>query len=115
MRVAGDRRAFLPEFRQEAVALMERGGCSYGELSERLGVGKSTLYKWYKAEMARKKAHRPKVTTPGAEVAKAEESLEQRAARLEREVARLQRENARLEEDRAILKKAAAWFAKENQ
>lgn len=114
MRVSGDRRAFLPEFRQEAVALMERGGCSYRELSERLGVGKSTLYKWYKAEMARKKAHRPKATAE-AEVAKAEESLEQRAARLEREVARLQRENARLEEDRAILKKAAAWFAKENQ
>jgi transposase-like protein len=113
MRVNGPRRVFTPEFRQEAVALMERGGLSYGELSKRLGISKQALQKWYMAEMARKKARRPK--TPEAAAAKREESQKERAERLQREVARLQRENARLEEDRAILKKAAAWFAKENE
>jgi transposase len=115
MRENGPRRVIPAEFRQEAVALMERGGMSYRELSKRLGVGETTLYKWYKAEMARKKARRPKTASPEAQAAQAEESLKQRVARLEKENARLQRDNARLEEDRAILKKAAVWFAKEHE
>ena len=113
MRVRGPRRVFPVEFRQDAVALMERTQRSYGQLSEELGVSKATLRKWYVAEMARKKARRPK--TAGNAIVPATETLEQRAARLECEVARLQRENARLEEDRAILKKAAAFFAKESE
>ena len=104
---------FPVEFRQETVALMLRTERSYQQLSEELGVCKSTLRKWYVAEMARKKARRPKVKD--SPVDPASETLEERAARLEREVARLQRENARLEEDRAILKKAAVWFARENE
>jgi len=113
MRVRGPRRAFPVEFRQDAVALMERTQRSYREVAEELGVSKSALRRWYVAEMARKKARRPKTT--GSPVVTATETLAERAARLEREVARLQRENARLEEDRAILKKAAAFFAKESE
>ena len=113
MRVNGPRRVFTPEFRQEAVALMERGGMSYGELSGRLGVSKGALQKWYMAEMSRKKGRRPK-TTKGVE-GPAEESDKSRAERLERENAKLQRRIDQLEEDRAILKKAAAFFAKESE
>jgi transposase-like protein len=43
------------------------------------------------------------------------ETLEQRVARLERENERLHKENAELRMHREILKKAAAFFAKENE
>ena len=117
MRVNGPRRVVTFEFRQEAVALMERGGVSYGELSKRLGVSKSALYRWYREEMSkkapRKKAPRKKAaplkTLESILAPRSGESLEQRAARLEREVGRLQRENARLEDDQIILKKVAAF------
>ena len=114
MRVNGPKRLIAPEFRQDAVALMERGGLSYAELSNRLGVGKSTLYKWYRAEMARKKAPRPKTTVAPSPVVEGE-SDKDRAERLAKENAKLQRRVAQLEEDRAILKKAAAFFAKESE
>ena len=111
MRSRGPNRVFPVEFRQDAVALMERTQRSYQQVADELGVSKATLRKWYVAEMARKKARRSK----GSSFIPANETAEQRAERLEREVARLQRENARLEEDRAILKKAAAFFAKESE
>jgi transposase-like protein len=108
------KRAFTPEFRADAVAMMHRRDCSFGELGEALGVNPNTLRTWYKAdEMARKKGKRPGGAAPKA--APAGESDKKRADRLEREVARLQRDNERLQEDRAILKKAAAFFAKESQ
>jgi transposase len=107
-------RTYPPEFRADAVALMQRRECSYRELGEELGVNPHTLRSWYKAdEMARKKGKRPQGAS--SEKAPSGESVEQRAERLEREVARLQRENERLQEDRAILKKAAAFFAKESE
>jgi transposase-like protein len=43
------------------------------------------------------------------------ETKEQRMARLERENERLRKENESLRTDREILKKAAAFFAKENE
>ena len=44
-----------------------------------------------------------------------EESAAGKLARLEREVLRLEKENASLRIDREILKKAATFFAKENE
>jgi transposase len=106
-------RTYAPEFRAEAIAMMQRRDCTFHELSEALGVHPNTLRGWYKAdEMARKKGKRPEGASP--KKAPAGESDKARADRLEREVARLQRRTERLEEDRAILKKAAAFFAKES-
>jgi len=113
MRRRPTRRQFSTEFKQDAVALMQRRNCSYREVSEELGVPPNTLRGWYIAEeMAKQKGKRPKT---GLVSPPERESAEQRADRLEKEVARLQGENERLQEDRAILKKAAAFFAKESE
>src|SRR6478752_7413631 len=107
MRVA---RRYTVEFKEEAIALMRRGGRSFPELSRDLGVSIFSLRAWYKAdEMARKKGKRPKLTLTNA-TALAKETPEQRIERLERENAKLLRQVERLEEDREILKKAAAFF-----
>ena len=63
--------------------------------------------------MARKKIKRPQ--KGGDSAAPADETPEDKVQRLERENAKLLRRVERLEEDRAILKKAAAFFAKENE
>lgn len=106
-------RSYPPEFRSEAVALMRRRDCSYAEVAQELGVNQHTLRGWYMADvMARKKSKAPK--KPAVE-ASAGETPEEKMHRLERENAKLRKQVERLEEDRAILKKAAAFFAKENE
>ena len=106
-------RTYPPEFRAEAVALMRRRDCSYSEMAQELGVNQHTLRGWYMADvMARKKGKHPNKT---ASEASAGETPEEKVQRLERENAKLRKQVERLEEDRAILKKAAAFFAKENE
>lgn len=110
MRVTREHRQFTPEFRAEAVALLERGDRTFERVADDLGVSYYTLRYWYKAaQMAKKR----KKTAGGAPVAG--ESDKEKLARLERENAALRRENETLKIDRAILKKAAAFFAKENE
>jgi transposase-like protein len=67
--------------------------------------------------VARKSDKKKRVLTPAEAAAEArkDETPEQRIARLEKELGKLQRRNAQLEMDREILKKAAAFFAKENE
>ena len=106
-------RTYPPEFRAEAVALMHRRDCTYGEVAEELGVNQHTLRTWYMADLMAKK--KGKGSKKRSSQPAADETLEQRANRLEKENAKLLKRLERLEEDRAILKKAAAFFAKESE
>jgi transposase len=107
-------RHFTDPFVQDAVALMERTDRPYSEVAESLGVAPTTLWRWYKAHMARKKrppARRREVPA----IITDSETPEGKVARLERENAALRKQVDSLETDRAILKKAAAFFAKESE
>ncbi len=104
------RNQYTDEFRTEAVQLVCQPGRSLRGVAEALGVSHWTLRDWYRRdEMAR----RSKVRAP-ASAAGGQETAEQKARRLEREVEALRKENDSLRMDREILRKAAAFFAKEN-
>jgi transposase len=92
------RKQFTPEFKREAVQLVESGSRSASELARELGVRRNQLYKWQREFQARGTG-----AFPGS------------GARKERttEITRLKRELARVTEERDILKKAAAYFAKD--
>jgi transposase len=85
------------EFRREAVALIRSGQRTLPEASASLGVSQQTLRNWLKQEA---------VDAGQAEGVSSEEREELR---------RLRRENRVLREEREILKKAAAFFVKENE
>ena len=85
------------EFRREAVALIRSRQRSLAEASRSLGVSQQTLRAWLKRE---------DVDAGRAEGVTSEEREELR---------RLRRENRVLREEREILKKAAAFFVKENE
>jgi transposase len=85
------------EFRREAVGLIRSGQRSLAEASKSLGVSQQTLRNWLRSEA---------VDAGRVEGVTGEEREELR---------RLRRENRVLREEREILKKAAAFFAKENE
>lgn len=85
------------EFRREAVALIRSGQRSLAEASKSLGVSQQTLRNWLK---------QADVEAGVAEGLTGEEREELR---------RLRREVRVLREEREILKKAAAFFVKENE
>jgi transposase len=95
----GSRKQFTPEFKREAVQLLESGSRPASELARELGIARNQLYKWQTELRARGSTAFP---GPGA--------------RRERttELARLKRELNRVTEERDILKKAALYFAKES-
>jgi transposase len=94
----GTRQQFTPEFKREAVQLVESGSRSASELARELGVRRNQLYKWQREFQARGTG-----AFPGS------------GGRKERttEITRLKRELARVTEERDILKKAAAYFAQD--
>lgn len=96
----GPRKQFTPEFKREAVQLVESGSRPASELARELGIARNQLYNWQTELRAR-----------GAG------AFSRSGARKERttEIARLKRELARVTEERDILKKAAAYFARESQ
>jgi transposase len=85
------------EFRREAVALIRSGQRSLAEASKSLGVSQQTLRNWIK---------QTDVDAGRAEGVTSDEREELR---------RLRREVRTLREEREILKKAAAFFVKENE
>lgn len=87
---------YTKEFREEAVRLSLEGKESRAKLARDLGVSVWTLGEWVRK-------HKVKIGDVGSP----------RAETLEEENRRLRRENARLREEKEILKKAAAYFAKE--
>ena len=110
------RPTYTPEFRADALALLERTDRSLNEVARDLGISCGALRGWYQqAEMAKKKKLKPQASTPPAADGVERESTKDQVRRLERELAAARKEIEDLKTDRAILKKAAAFFAKESE
>ena len=92
------RKSFSPEFKREAVRLMESSGKLATDLARELGIPRNRLYKW-KEQLEKRGAD----AFPG----------KGRGGSTGDEVWRLKAELERVKEERDILKKAAAYFAKE--
>ena len=92
------RRAFTPEFKAEAVRLCKVGDRTVRDVAKDLDLTETALRDWVK-RAAIDAGDGP----PGALTS------DERA-----ELTQLRRENKRLQMEREILKKAAAFFAKEN-
>ena len=90
------RRRFTPEFKTEAVKLLEESGRPLQAVAEELGVHANQLRGWRIEHLA-----------AGSAEALARQKAE--AA----ELARRRRENKRLEQENEILMRAAAFFGKE--
>ena len=86
---------YPPQFRAEAVKLVQESGKSINQIAKDLGVSHQTLRTWVKR-------------------AEIDAGLRDGLTTAEREELRkLRRENRILRQEREILKKAAAFFAKE--
>jgi transposase len=94
----GRRRAFTREFKLEAVRLIRERGVTAAQASRDLGVHENVLRKWVRDFEAD-----PKQAFPGQGQMKPEQL----------EIERLRREVTKLKAERDILKKAAAYFAKD--
>jgi transposase len=90
------RRKYTKEFKEEAVRLISEEGYSYAEAGRNLGVNPNLLSRW-------KREFEGIELDPGS------------AAAMQAELKRLRKENKRLKMEREILKKAAAFFAKEQK
>jgi transposase-like protein len=109
------RPTYSPEFRADAVALLRRTSRSLRQTAEDLGLSSVTLKDWYNREEMAKKGKSKALGKAVPVAVLKDESAEERVARLERENAALRKEVDSLRMDREILKKAAAFFAKENE
>jgi transposase-like protein len=124
VRRADRRRRFTPEFKVEAVRLLEERleqGYTLQRVSEELQVSPDLLRVWSKQIAASADDASAQEVFPGSgkrRLAQKDPSRGPRAA-LRRppneELVRLQREVERLRQERDFLKKAAAFFAKESR
>lgn len=89
--------SYSQEFRRRAVELLESSGKSVPALARELGVSPQSLRNW-RGQL--------EVDQGRAEGVSSDERDE---------LSRLRRENKTLREEREILKKAAAFFARENE
>jgi len=94
------RQTFSPEFKREAVRLLEQGHKESSQLARELGVRRNQLYKW-KNEVDQQ----GETAFPG-KGGRPKNSSTDTAASLQTELKKLREENE-------ILKKAAIYFAKE--
>jgi transposase len=88
---------FDPAYKYEICKIVESGSSTVPELSRETGINENTLYGWIK----RYRDNREKPFVGSGNVLPENE-----------EIVRLRRENKNLREDNEILKKAAAYFAK---
>jgi transposase len=95
------RKRFTPEFKKEAVRLLESGDKPGATIARELGIARNQLYKWQ--EQINKQGEH---VFPGSGRPSSDNKQKD-------EIARLKRELAKAKEDTEILKKAAAFFAKE--
>lgn len=95
------RGVYTPEFRAEAVKLVETEGLSIDRAAKRLSVPKSSLSNWVRKAQAGELA----------EVGKGQRL----PSELELELARTRKELAEVKLERDLLKKCAAYFAKESR
>jgi transposase len=87
-----------PEFRQRAVDLAREGTTPVGKLAKDLGISESCLRNWMTQADADDRGG------GGNKLSSAEK----------KELAELRRRNRLLEQENEILKRAAAYFAREN-
>jgi len=92
---------YTPEFRAEAVKLVDAEGLSIDEAAKRLSMPKSSLSNWVRAARSGKLA----------EVGKGQRL----PSELELELARTRKELAEVKIERDLLKKFATYFAKESR
>ena len=86
-----------PEFRQRAVELARQGTTPVSKIAKNLGISDSCLRNWM---------HQADVDENG--------SSERLSSSEKKELAGLRRRNRQLELENDILKRAAAYFAREN-
>lgn len=96
--MSGKRKKYTPEFREQAARLVIETGRPVAHVAAEIGVGEQLLGRWVR--LAREAA--------GADNNDAVLDVDERA-----ELERLRKENAELRLDRQFLKKAAAFFASE--
>ena len=94
---------YTPEFRAEAVRLVEATGMSVARAAKQLSMPKSSLDNWVRAAREGKLA----------EVGKGQRLLNE--LELELELARTRKELAEVKMERDLLKKFATYFAKESR
>lgn len=94
------RNTFTPEFKKEAVRLLERGDRPAADLARELGIRRNLLYKWQE-----QLSLRGDDAFPGHG---------RRTNDKDAEIAQLKRELEKTREERDILKKAAQYFARES-
>ena len=92
---------YTPEFRAEAVRMVEAERLSVGQVAKRLSVPKSSLNNWVKAARSGKLG----------DVGKGQRM----PTELDVELARVKKELAEVKLERDLLKKFAAYFAKESR
>lgn len=92
-------KTFTPEFKLEALRLMEQSNRPASEVAMQLGIRRNQLYKW--KEQMSKTGNVP--TAKRGRPKKEDQS----------ELVTLRQEIKRLKEENEILKKAAIFFAKE--
>jgi transposase len=92
------RKKYTQEYKDDAVELVISSGRPIAEIARDLGINEGTLANWVNtARKSGKVKEKPLDTDERARLRELEE------------------ENRRLKMERDFLKKAAAWFAKENQ
>ena len=92
---------YTPEFRAEAVKLVETAGMSVGRAAKQLSMPKSSLDNWVRAAREGKLA----------DVGKGQRL----PSELELELSRTRKELADMKMERDLLKKFATYFAKESR
>jgi transposase len=93
------RRSFSDTYKAEVVALVRKGGKSIGAIAQDLDLTETAVRAWVRqAEVDAGRGPSGALTTAERE-----------------ELSRLRRENQTLRMEREILKKATAFFAKENK
>ena len=93
------RRKYSKEFKEEAVKLVTEQGYGVSETARNLGINANMLGRWKKEFNAEAEG----------------EGGSGSAAAMQAELKRLRKENKRLKQEQEILKKAAAFFAKEQK
>lgn len=93
------RKRFTPEFKREAVRMLQSSGKAPADIARDLGIHRNQLYKWkeqFGNGGSRPTADRQLRPDDGGD-----------------ELTRLKRELERVKEERDVMRKAAAYFAKE--
>lgn len=102
-----EQRKYTREFKESAVALATRGDRTSREVAKDLGIPLRTLYGWLRGEGYRASA-------PDSELGVSEKDKDEQIRELRARISKLEREKDSLREEREILKKATAFFAREN-